>query len=84
MSIKEIISDALFDCYRGYDAETIARIKMQSNYERDAQTERVLRELSKAGYVIIKDRATSPIAHGTETSVVEASKPALQATEVKR
>jgi hypothetical protein len=57
-TIKEIISDALFDCYRGYNAETIAEIKIRSHYERDAKTERVLKELDVGGYEIVRKQKT--------------------------
>ena len=54
MKIKEIISEALFDCYRGYNAETIADLKMRDRYQRDAQTERVLKALDMQGYEIVR------------------------------
>jgi type II secretory pathway component PulJ len=50
---KEIISEALFDCYRGYNAETIADLKMRDQYQRDAQAERVMLALDAQGYKIV-------------------------------
>ena len=52
---KEIISAALFDCYRGYDAGTISRLEMQSQYQRDAQADRILAALEAAGYNVVTD-----------------------------
>lgn len=54
MSVKELISDALFDCYRGYNAETIADLRQRSMYERNAQAERVLQSLDANGYEIVR------------------------------
>jgi len=52
VTIKEIISDALFDCYRGYNAETIADLKMREQYQNDAKADRVIAALKAAGYKI--------------------------------
>lgn len=54
MDIKETISEALFDCYRGYNSETISNLKMRSHYERDAQAERILKALDATGYKIVR------------------------------
>ena len=56
MTIKEIISDALFDCYRGYNTETIADLKMRERYQNDAKADRVLAAIKAAGYSLTREK----------------------------
>lgn len=52
--LTTLVADALFDCYRGYNDETIARLKMMSQYQREAQAARAVEALRRAGYKITK------------------------------
>ena len=52
--VMEIIADALFDSYRGYNEETISWMRSQSQYQREAQAKRVLDALDMRDYKVVK------------------------------